>query len=148
MQQATMEDINGFMELAKAEAEKSSCLRAKVGAILVKDGKVVSQGHNGPIPGFIDCPQTGCIRAKLNIPHGERTEICYGVCAEQNAIIFCVKNGSSCVGSEMYTTRQPCSTCVKILLTAGVKKVVYFEPRTDEFSVALLNKSGIGEQKV
>lgn len=147
MQPSTMEDISSFMELARAEAAKSSCLRAKVGAVLVKDGKVISQGYNGPIPGFIDCPKTGCIRAKLNIPHGERTEICYGVCAEQNAIIFCAKNGNSCVDSEMYTTRQPCSTCVKTLLTAGVKKIIYLEPRTDEFSVALLEKSGIGEKR-
>jgi len=137
-----------FMESAKKAAEQSRCLRSKVGAVLIKNNEIISEGHNGPIKDFIDCIKTGCVREKNNIPHGENNDICYGVCAEQNVILECAAKGISCLGGEIYTTRQPCSVCVKAMKAAGIKKVFYSEPRFDEFSIELLDKSGIEAIKI
>ena len=134
---------NNFLKLAQKEAEKSKCVRSKVGAVLVKKGKVLTKGHNGPMKNGINCLKQGCIREKLNIPHGEKNDFCYGVCAEQNAIFECAKNGISCEGGEIYSTRQPCSVCVKAMMAAGIKKILFIEKRFDEFSNELLTTSGL-----
>lgn len=130
-----------FMNLAQEEAQKSRCLRRKVGAVLVKDGQVIAAGHNGPLSNFIDCQKEGCIREKLNIPSGERNDVCYGVCAEQKVLLECAGKGKSCEGAVIYTTWQPCSICVKAAVAAGIKKVVFLKTRDDQFSNELLKKS-------
>ncbi len=139
---------NDFMKLAQEEAEKSKCTRSKVGAVLVKDEKVIAVGYNGPLEAGINCLTVGCIRTKLNVPHGERNDMCYGVCAEQNAIFICAQNGISCNGGEIYTTRQPCSICVKAMMAAGIKKVCFIETRADEFSNELLENSKMEFKKL
>ena len=132
-----------FMAMAFLVRERSTCTRRKVGAVLVRDRRILATGYNGPPSGFPHCDEIGCLREQLNIPSGERQELCWGLHAEQNAIIQAALFGVSTKDSVLYCTTKPCITCAKILANAGVKKIYVAEEYPDEFSDKLLNQLGI-----
>ena len=132
-----------FMEMAHLVAKRSTCLRRHVGAVLVKDKRVLSTGYNGSPKGTLHCEVKGCIREQMNVPSGTRHELCRGVHAEQNAIIQAAYFGVSVDGSTIYTTTYPCSMCAKILINAGIKEVVYSEGYVDDLSKALFAETNI-----
>ena len=134
-----------FMEIAYIIKKRSTCLRRQVGAVLVKDNRIISTGYNGAPSGLEHCINVDCIRNKNNIPSGERSEICRGVHAEQNVIAHAARFGISIEKSTLYVTLSPCITCFKLLIDAGIKKVVYSEvyPYPDKFGRELLNSSKI-----
>jgi dCMP deaminase len=120
------------MEIARVVSKRSTCLRNKVGAVLVRDNRILSTGYNGAPTGMEHCLDIGCIRNERNIPSGERHELCRAVHAEQNAIIQAALHGVSTQGSTLYSTHQPCVLCAKMLINAGVKRVVFGQNYPDE----------------
>jgi len=132
-----------FMELAKVVAKRSTCIRQKVGAIIVKDKRILATGYNGAPSGMDHCLDIGCLREILKVPSGERQELCRGLHAEQNAIIQAAKFGICIEGSILYTTHCPCITCAKMIINAGIKKVVYGKEYADKRGLELLKEAGI-----
>ncbi len=132
-----------FMQIAQLVATRSTCLRKKVGAILVKDRRILTTGYNGAPKGLPHCLDLGCLREKLKIPPGERIEICRGVHAEQNALVQAAYFGISVEGATLYCTHQPCITCTKLLINAGIKKIYFKEPYPDELAESMLRQAGI-----
>ena len=123
-----------FMEMAHVVSKRSTCLRRKVGALLVKDKHILSTGYNGAPKGLKHCSEVGCLRENLDIPSGERHELCRGLHAEQNAIIQAAVFGVSIKNSTLYCTNTPCVVCVKMLINAGVKEIIYFGDYPDELA--------------
>ena len=137
-----------FMEMTVEVGGWSSCLRRRVGAIIVKDKRVMTTGYNGAPSGIASCTERGeCLREKLNIPSGTRAELCYGVHAEQNAIIQAVRYGIDISGATLYCTHQPCVICAKMIINAGIVRVVYKEGYPDEFSMQLFSEAKILVQR-
>lgn len=132
-----------FMKITKLVSERSTCLRRKVGAIIVKDKRIISTGYNGAPRGLPHCLDIGCLREKLGIPSGERQELCRGVHAEQNAIIQAASSGTSMEGATMYCTTAPCATCAKMIINAGIKRLVLAERYPDELGEELIREAGI-----
>lgn len=133
-----------FMKITEIVAGRSTCLRRKVGAIVVRNKRILSTGYNGPPEGIKHCgDRGGCLRDKLNIPSGERMELSRAVHAEQNVIIQAAKMGISIENSTLYVTTHPCFTCAKMLINAGIKKIIYKEGYPDRFSVDILNEAQI-----
>lgn len=114
---------NYFLKIAFCAAERGTCRRHSVGAVLVKDKMILSTGYNGAPRKAKDCLELGCLRDKLGIKSGERSEICRAVHAEQNAVIQAAKNGVDTEGSTMYCTHSPCNICAKIMANAGIKEI-------------------------
>ena len=132
-----------FMAIAKLVSTRSTCLRRKVGAVLVKDRRIIATGYNGPPSGLKHPDEVGCLREKLGIPSGERHELCRGLHAEQNAIIQAALHGVSTKGSVLYCTHSPCSVCVKMLINAGVTKVIYGEGYPDQLAKELAEEANL-----
>lgn len=132
-----------FMEMTKLTATRSSCLRRHVGAVLVKDTRVIATGYNGAPAGVTHCEVTGCLRQKLNVPSGERHELCRGLHAEQNAIIQAALYGVSTEGATIYCTTKPCSICTKMIINAKITKIVYEEYYNDSLADELLRDTDI-----
>ena len=132
-----------FMEMAHLAAKRSTCLRRKVGAVIVKDKRVLTTGYNGAPKGLEHCEVTGCIREQLKVPSGERHELCRGVHAEQNAIIQAAVFGVSIKDAIIYITNYPCSVCAKIMLNAGITEVVYDGEYKDDLAIKLLAEGNI-----
>ncbi len=132
-----------FMEIARIVARRSTCLRRQVGGIIVKDRRILSTGYNGAPSGLAHCTEVGCLREKLNIPSGERQELCRGLHAEQNAIIQAAVHGVSISGGTLYCTHQPCILCAKMLINAGIRKVVALEEYTDAFAREIFLEAGV-----
>ena len=132
-----------FMEMAHVVSKRSTCLRRKVGAILVKDKHILSTGYNGAPKGLKHCSEVGCLRENMKIPSGERHELCRGLHAEQNAIIQAAVFGTSIKGSVLYCTNTPCVVCVKMLINAGVKEIVFSGEYPDDLAKTMLNESKI-----
>jgi len=132
-----------FMDITFLVAKRATCRRRKVGAILVKDKRVLSTGYNGAPMGLDHCLDIGCLREKKNIPSGERHELCRGLHAEQNAIIQAAYHGVSVRGSILFCTNLPCIICVKMIINAGIKKIVYGDGYADELSRSMIEESGI-----
>ncbi len=137
-----------FMAIVDDVATRSTCCRRKVGAILVKDKRVIATGYNGGPTGLAHCLDIGCLRQKLNIPSGQQHELCRGVHAEQNAIIQAARYGVHTDGSVLYCTTQPCAQCTKMLLNAGVKEIVFRDGYPDGLALELLQESGLPFRKV
>ncbi|UCD14717.1 MAG: cytidine/deoxycytidylate deaminase family protein [Thermoplasmatales archaeon] len=131
------------MEMAHVVSKRSTCLRRNVGAILVKDKHILSTGYNGAPKGLKHCAEIGCIRKEKAVPPGERHELCRGLHAEQNAIIQAAVFGVSITGSTLYCTNTPCVVCVKMLINAGVKEVVYSGDYPDELAKKMLEESNL-----
>lgn len=132
-----------FMEITKLVASRSSCLRRKVGAVLVKDKRILATGYNGAPAGMKHCEEVGCLREKLHVPSGERHELCRGLHAEQNAIIQAARQGTEIVGSTLYCTTAPCSLCAKMLINAGVVRIVYEGSYPDERAMEFFQEAGV-----
>lgn len=135
-----------FMQMARLVASWSSCYQEnrQVGAVIVKDKRILTTGYNGAPSGLVSCKDKGeCLRKKLNIASGTRQEICYAVHAEQNAIVQAAKMGISVNGATIYVTHQPCSICTKIIINSGIKKVIYREGYPDDFSIQLFAEAGV-----
>ncbi|MFA6866671.1 MAG: dCMP deaminase family protein [Clostridia bacterium] len=135
-----------FMELAYVVGSWSSCFKEDrhVGAIIVKDKRILTTGYNGASSGTLSCVEKGeCLRQKLNIKSGTHQEICYAVHAEQNAIIQAAKMGVSVDGATMYVTHQPCSICAKMIINSGISKIIYDQGYPDEFSLEILNEANV-----
>lgn len=133
-----------FAAITKQVATRSTCLRRKVGAIIVKDKRILTTGYNGAPMGIKNCLERGtCLREELGIPSGQRHEICRALHAEQNAIIQAAYHGVNIKDSVMYCTTQPCVLCSKMIINSGIKKIYYFIEYPDNLAVELLNEAGI-----
>ena len=132
-----------FIKLAELVSERSTCIRRKVGAVLVKDKRILATGYNGSPTGLEHCVDIGCLREKLNIPSGQRHELCRASHAEQNALIQASLYGISVSGATLYATNQPCIICAKMLINAGIKKVVIKSGYPDEMAMKFLKKAEI-----
>jgi len=132
-----------FKRLSKIIAERSSCTHRKVGALIVKDKRILATGYNQPPSGFPHCDQIGCIRDDLNIPSGKNQEICYGLHAEQNALMQAAKFGISTEGATIYVTHKPCSVCARLIINSGIKRVVYIEGYPDALTDFFFKTCGI-----
>ena len=116
-----------FLKIASVVAERATCRRHHIGAVAVRDKHILATGYNGAPSGAKDCLELGCLRDELNIPSGERHEICRGVHAEQNVIIQATLHGLSLEGSTVYCTHTPCVLCAKMLVNAKIKRFVTFD---------------------
>jgi dCMP deaminase len=124
-------------------ARRSTCLRRQVGAVLVKDKNILATGYNGTPSGITHCSEVGCLRQKLNVPSGERHELCRGLHAEQNAIIQAAKHGVNIAEATLYCTNSPCIICSKMIINSGVQRIVYLEGYPDDLSLEMLQESAI-----
>ncbi len=132
-----------FMEIAHVAAKRSTCLRRQVGAVIVRENRILATGYNGAPKGVPHCLDTGCRREELKIPSGQRHELCTAVHAEQNAIIQAAVHGVSIDGATMYTTTQPCVLCAKMIINAGIKRIVCEGEYPDQLAVAFLDAAGV-----
>lgn len=132
-----------FMTIAEMVAKRSTCLRRHVGAILVKNKRILATGYNGAPAGLKHCEEVGCIRQNASIPSGERHELCRGLHAEQNAIIQAAYHGISIAGSTLYCTNKPCVICSKMLINAGIGKIFYEKGYDDPLADQMITESGI-----
>ena len=132
-----------FLQLARQAATRSTCLRRQVGAVLVRDKRILATGYNGAPRGVAHCLDVGCLREELGIPSGERQELCRAIHAEQNAIIQAALHGVAIEGATLYTTLHPCVLCAKMLINCGVKEIHYIEGYPDELSRTMLAEAGV-----
>ncbi len=133
-----------FMQMAELTAQRSTCLRRQVGAIIVKEKHIIATGYNGAPKGLPHCEELGgCLREKLEIPSGERHELCRALHAEQNAIIQAATLGQSIEGATIYITHQPCIICAKMIINAGISRIVIRRGYPDEMSREMLGEAGL-----
>ncbi|MCK5239292.1 MAG: dCMP deaminase family protein [Candidatus Thorarchaeota archaeon] len=131
-----------FSEIADLVSTRSTCLRNTVGAVIVKDSKILSTGYNGAPKGLPHCDELGgCMRNRLGVKSGERHELCRGLHAEQNAIIQAAFHGVSVKGAKMYCTTRPCSICTKMIINAGITEVIFMEEYRDDLAKDLVDQS-------
>jgi len=132
-----------FITIAREVATRSTCLRRRVGAILVRNRRILATGYNGAPAGLPHCGEVGCQRQERGIPSGQRHELCRGLHAEQNAIIQAALHGVSIGDSTLYVTHQPCVVCSKMLVNAGVQRIVSAQAYPDELAQQILNQAGV-----
>lgn len=133
-----------FMDMAVLTAKRSTCLRRQVGAVIVKDKHIIATGYNGAPRRVPHCDEKGgCLRQQLNVPSGERHELCRALHAEQNAIIQAATLGQSIEGGTIYVTNQPCVICAKMIINAGIRRIVVKEGYPDELAVEILREAGL-----
>lgn len=138
-----------YMEMAELAAKRSTCLRRNVGAVIVKDNHAVATGYNGAPKGLKHCGEiSGCLREQLNVPSGQRHELCRALHAEQNAIIQAAAMGHSVEGGTIYITHQPCAICSKMIINAGIKRIVVKEGYPDDMAVEILAEAGLKTVKL
>lgn len=132
-----------FMDIAEMVATRSTCMRRQVGALAVKDKKLIATGYNGAPAGVSHCEKRGCIRQQMNIPSGERHELCWASHAEANVVAQAAMHGDVLAGTTVYVTVQPCVTCVKLLVSAGVDKVIYKGDYPDELAIRIADEASL-----
>lgn len=132
-----------FLETAELVSKRATCLRRSVGAVLVRDKKILATGYNGAPSGLAHCLEVGCLREKLKIPSGQRHELCRGLHAEQNVIIQAALHGIGTRGSTLYLTNQPCIICAKMLINAGVEQIVILDGYPDALARRMLKGAGV-----
>jgi dCMP deaminase len=132
-----------FMRIAFLVAERSTCLRRKVGAVAVKDKRILCTGYNGAPSGLTHCLDQGCLREQMEIPSGQRHELCRGLHAEQNVIIQAAVHGIALSGAELYCTTQPCLICSKMLINCQFTKIYFAHGYPDELAVEMLYEAGV-----
>ena len=137
-----------FLEMAGLVAKRSTCLRRSVGAVLVRDKRILATGYNGAPSGLKHCFEIGCMRQKLKIPSGERHELCRALHGEQNALIQASLHGISVKGSTLYSTNQPCVICAKMLINAGIKEIVIAQGYPDKLAMDFLRQAKIKIRKI
>lgn len=133
-----------FMAVAGIVARRSTCLRRKVGAVLVRENRIIATGYNGAPKGMAHCDTAGCLRVSAGVPSGERHELCRAVHAEENCVIQAATFGVSTVGADLYVTCHPCSLCARTLINAGVKRIYYAGEYPDGLAADLLAEAGVG----
>ncbi|MCM8757252.1 MAG: dCMP deaminase family protein [Candidatus Omnitrophica bacterium] len=131
------------MKMAVLASSRSTCLRRRVGAVIVKERKILATGYNGAPSGLAHCVELGCLRERLKIPSGQRHELCRGLHAEQNAIVQAACYGVSIKGSVIYVTCYPCSVCAKMIINSGIVEVVAGADYPDEMAQQMLKESSI-----
>jgi len=136
-----------FMDIARRVATRSTCLRRAVGAVVVKNKRILTTGYNGAPSGVRHCLETGCLREQMNVASGQRHELCRGIHAEQNAIIQAALHGVSIQGATLFCTNLPCSICAKMIINAGIEKIIYESGYADTLSEAMLKEAGVQLQK-
>lgn len=132
-----------FLNFAELASKRSTCLRRHVGAVAVKDKRILATGYNGVPPGQDHCEKTGCLRQQLNIASGQRHEICRGIHAEQNLIIQAALHGVCLYQSVIYCTHMPCYICAKMLIGCGVKEIYFVDGYPDEFTSKLFTEARV-----
>lgn len=137
-----------FMDITFLVAKRSTCLRRAVGAVIIKDKRILSTGYNGAPTGITHCIDVGCLREKLNVASGANHELCRGIHAEQNAIIQAALHGVSIKGSTLFCTNLPCSICAKMIINAGIQKICYHSGYADTMSGEMLEAAGIEVVKI
>ena len=136
------------MDITSLVSKRSTCLRRQVGAVLVKDKKILATGYNGAPSRLDHCLDTGCLRQERGIPSGERHELCRGLHAEQNAIIQAAYHGVGIQGATLYCTNHPCIICSKMIINAGIERIVYQEGYADALAGRMLKESKIKIEKL
>jgi dCMP deaminase len=137
-----------FIKLAHLVKERSTCLRRKVGAILVKDKRILATGYNGAPSKIVHCEVVGCLREKLKVPSGQRHEICRGLHAEQNVLLQAALHGVSVKESTLYITNAPCSICAKMIINAGIKEVIFCDDYPDKMAKDFLKEAKINLRRL
>ena len=132
-----------FIEIVRLIKTRSTCIGRQVGALIVKDKRILTTGYNGAPTGCKHCTEIGCLRDELKIPSGQRHELCRGIHAEQNALVQAAYSGTSVKGGTMYVTHQPCVLCAKMAINAGIKKIVFAGEYPDELALGLLQEAGV-----
>ena len=132
-----------FLEIAELVSQRSTCLRRQVGALIVKDKRILSTGYNGTPMGLDHCEKTGCLREQMRVPSGERHELCRGLHGEQNSLLQASYYGVSVKGAALYCTTQPCIICAKMIINAGIAEVVIRHGYPDKMAMDFLKKAGI-----
>jgi dCMP deaminase len=137
-----------FLDVARVVATRSTCLRRKVGAVIVKDKRILATGYNGVPSGLKHCIDIGCLREKLGVPSGERHELCRGLHAEQNAILQAVVHHIDIKNSSIYITNQPCIICAKMIINAQIKEIVISSSYPDKVARDILKEAGVKVRRV
>lgn len=132
-----------FMQICHLVKTRATCVRRQVGAVIVKDKNILATGYNGAPSKMAHCLDIGCLREKLGIPSGERHEICRGLHAEQNAIIQAALHGTGIKGAILYCTNLPCIICTKMIINAGIERIIYEDGYPDSLSEQMLAESDI-----
>ncbi|MFH1593470.1 MAG: cytidine/deoxycytidylate deaminase family protein [Candidatus Omnitrophota bacterium] len=132
-----------FLSIASLVSQRSTCLRRKVGSVLVKDKRILATGYNGAPSNIEHCDKRGCVRDKLKIPSGQRHELCRGLHAEQNALLQAALYGVSLEGAKIYATTQPCIICAKMLINAGIKEIIISGHYPDKMAREFLKEAGV-----
>ena len=132
-----------FMQVAELISSRTTCLRRRVGAVLVKNKRILATGYNGAPSGIRHCSDVGCVRERLKVPSGERHELCRGLHGEQNAIIQAAYHGVSIEDSAIYITCHPCSVCAKMIINAGIREVIIRDGYPDEMAAEMLREAGV-----
>lgn len=132
-----------FMNMLEVIKTRSTCIRRQVAAVIVKDRQIISTGYNGSAKGLRHCEEVGCLREIMNIPSGQRHELCRGIHAEQNAIIQASLHGVSIEGADIYITCSPCVLCSRMLINAGIKRIIYRGDYPDDLAMDMLKEAGI-----
>jgi len=132
-----------FLSIAELVSTRSTCLRRKVGAVIVKNKQVLATGYNGAPSGITHCSKIGCMREKLKVPSGERHELCRALHAEQNAFLQAARHGVSLEGATLYITTQPCSICAKMIINVGIKNIIIQGTYPDKLALDFLKEAGV-----
>ncbi|UCD91859.1 MAG: dCMP deaminase family protein [Methanobacteriota archaeon] len=134
-----------YMNIAIDVSKRATCTRRQIGSVVVNGDEIKSTGYNGNPRGLPHCDEIGCIRDEQEIPSGERMEVCTAVHAEQNALL---QAGKGSKGAVLYTTIVPCNTCAKMIINAGIKRVVYLDGYPEKMGLDLLNQANIPVEKL
>ncbi len=132
-----------FLSICVLISSRSTCLRRKVGAVAVKNKQILASGYNGAPTGIKHCDVVGCLREEMGVPSGQRHELCRALHAEQNAFLQAARHGVSLNGASLYITTQPCSICAKMIINAGIKKVIIQGDYPDELAMDFLKEAGV-----
>lgn len=132
-----------FVRIMSVVRERATCMKRKVGALIVKDHRILASGYNGAPAGLQHCEQTGCLRKELNVPSGQRHELCRGLHAEQNAIIQAAVHGLAIQGATIYCDFLPCSICTKMIINSGIVRVVFLGYYPDDLAVRMFSETNI-----
>lgn len=132
-----------FMAIARQVSTRSTCLRRRVGCVIVLEKRIVTTGYNGAPMGLAHCLQTGCLREREGVPSGERHELCRGLHAEQNALLQAAYHGVSVRGGTLYCTHKPCVLCTKMLINAGIVKVLFAEGYEDRLAEVMAEEANL-----
>lgn len=138
-----MKDDKYYMEYAKELSKEANCIKGQVGAIIVKDNKIIAKGVNSVPNGIEPCTEETCIRKVLKLKSGERQELCFVVHAEQNALLDALDKKIDIKASTLYVTKQPCMICAKMLINAGIKRIVYLKQYPDMYSEKIIKEANI-----